>query len=301
MDGSGSETALSSFLEHHGVKGMKWGVRKDAGHEGEGAKTSKIASLDKKFDKNASSSKLTLELYNKAADAYNSKDIERINNKPQYKGQNFLRDSPLRQKYYKEHQQAFIDQLQKAADAKGTNASGTKKYHIFDGGDGSWDITSGDVKHADDGSFKVQVVCDASGMITGIKPAPSSVAQSAISAEDFLAHHGVMGMKWGRRKGGDAEPEHPASPDHVVAEHLRNQAKTSGVKSLDNADLRKLNERLQLEATHEKLVDEGPSKFKKGHDMIKDVLKGAKTLNDIYTTVNTGAKNVNQIRKLTEE
>src|SRR5580765_5794043 len=40
---------IENLLEHHGTKGMKWGVRRDKGHEGESASPKKITKLDKKF------------------------------------------------------------------------------------------------------------------------------------------------------------------------------------------------------------------------------------------------------------
>ena len=50
---------------------MKWGVRKDAGHEGERAKTKKIGKLDKKFEKNATSLDTFIKINNKPSENQN--------------------------------------------------------------------------------------------------------------------------------------------------------------------------------------------------------------------------------------
>src|SRR5215217_7425583 len=110
-------------LAHYGKKGMKWGVRNDNGHEGERTKTKKIEKLDQKFDRDVQSFKTTIALHNSAAEACNKNDVARINNKPEYKDADFSRPSPLRDKYTREHQQAYLDNLDKAAQAMGTNAS----------------------------------------------------------------------------------------------------------------------------------------------------------------------------------
>lgn len=135
-----SEELLNAFLEHQGVKGMKWGVRKDRGHEGQRAKTKKIAKLDEKFARNTSAAKTTIAIYNAAAQKSNEVDVPRINNKPQYKGADFSRDTPLRRKYYKEHQDAMLNNLETAAAEMGTNASGTARYSILERPNGGWDV-----------------------------------------------------------------------------------------------------------------------------------------------------------------
>jgi len=179
------------FLAHFGKKGMKWGVRNDKGHEGTRTKTKKIVKLDKKFDKNATSLSTAIKVHNRAADLFN-KDIDRINNKPQYKGQNFLKDTPLRQKYYKEHQNAFLKNLEKAASELGTNASGTKKYSILEGPDGLWAVRVADVKHADDGinSFSIRVIYDNIGHIVRVE-VPEAVEHGKLLVGKILTNNGT--------------------------------------------------------------------------------------------------------------
>lgn len=279
------------ILEHHGTKGMKWGVRKDAGHEGETAKSTKIAKLDKKFESNRSETKAYYKTWREAA-AKSNQELHRINNKPEYKNQDFRRDSPLRQKYYKEHEDAFLNNLEKAASAMGTNASGTKKYAVHELPNGSWRIVTIDVKHSeDDGSFDVKVTYDSSGYITGIEMPDDTVAHGAAFTSEFLAHHGVKGMKWGTRKGSTSSP-HPPSDDHITVEAHKAKIKSSGVKALSNDELNKVVERMNLEQRHRDLVDKQPSKFthvEKGDAHVKKVLKVGKTMADIYNLANSPA------------
>lgn len=297
MDRSESDTAttgaavVGDVLAHRGVKGMKWGVRKDPGHAGESAKTGQIAKLDKKFEKNATSTKTFYKTYNRAAKLSNEHDVARINNKPQYKGQDFRRDSPLRQKYYAEHQKAFMDNLEKAAGEFGTNASGNRKYSITEDTNGNWNVVAVDVTHdTSANSFQVQISYDSTGHIMDVSTPESTMTQGAESVSNVLAHHGVKGMKWGSRKSSSSAPSTShASADHAAAEAHKATVRASGVKALSNADLKSLNERMQLESTHRNLSGQQPTKFEKGHGHVKKILSTAKTLSDIYNTANSPA------------
>jgi hypothetical protein len=200
--------AVENVLAHFGKKGMKWGVRQDKGHEGERAKTRKINRLDRQFEKGANpkyikSVHVAVKIHNRAADLTNKHDIDRINNKPEYKDADFRRDSPLRQKYYKEHQDAFLKNVEKAAEELGTNATGTRKYVITETRNGGWDIHTDSVRHADTSNsdaplFTVKVNYN-NGRIVSIE-LPDEVAHGEAFAADVLAHVGVKGMHWGVRK-----------------------------------------------------------------------------------------------------
>lgn len=191
-------TDVQEFLEHHGVKGQKWGIRNDRGHQGERAKTKKIAKLDKKFA-NPKFLSLSIQLHNRAAELTNKNDISRINNKPQYKNKDFTRDTPLRQKYYKEHQQAFVDNVQRAADELGTNASGTQKYRIVENSNGDWSAVLENIKHAGNDTINIKVNRDLKGYITSLEIIDAA-RHGIDQVQSFLEHHGVKGQKWGIRR-----------------------------------------------------------------------------------------------------
>lgn len=65
-------------------------------------------------------------------------------------------------------------------------------------------------------------------------------------AEDFLAHYGVKGMKWGRKKG-------TPSADAAKSTAVRTTAKKAGVKSVSNKDLQEAINRMRLEQDFKRL------------------------------------------------
>jgi hypothetical protein len=273
---------LEELLAHAGVKGMKWGVRKDKGHEGQRAKTKKIARLDKKFARRAQSETVIFKIYNGAVKTTNAK-LHLINDKPQYKNADLTRDTPLRRKYYKEHHMALIDSLEASANALGTNASGTKKYGIADNND-HWDVVLRDVKHADTDeiAFTVKVGKDAMGHIISLLIEDDSMAQSD-DFEDFIEHFGVKGMKWGVKRN---RAQLDASEDHTVARAAKAKVKQGGTKALSNKELQDIITRMNLEQQFSRL---NPSKVKKTGEVIKTVFSVGRTVNDAISFVNSPA------------
>lgn len=72
--------------------------------------------------------------------------------------------------------------------------------------------------------------------------------------EDFLAHYGVKGMKWGvRRKRGSDGRVPRVSTERKAADKVLAKTKEHGKRSLTNKELADYNKRLELETKFAKL------------------------------------------------
>lgn len=109
--------------------------------------------------------------------------------------------------------------------------------------------------------------------------------------QEFLAHYGVLGMRWGsrshrdkqariqtakkanlevrkaKRTKGKGDPGDP-SEDHTKASNLKKKP----LSQMSNAEIRALNERLQLERQYRDLNRKETSK---GEKFVKDILVNA--------------------------
>lgn len=89
-----------------------------------------------------------------------------------------------------------------------------------------------------------------------------------------LYHYGVPGMKWGKRRSRSSSST-KGSEDHEKAKEL----KLKGTKNLSNAELKTLNQRMQLESQYKNL---DPSKVKKGMKIVSGVAVAGTTVTTIY-------------------
>lgn len=103
------------------------------------------------------------------------------------------------------------------------------------------------------------------------------------AAQDFLAHFGVKGMKWGVRK---QKASHPSSSDAERAKATRDLIKKHGTKSVDNKDLQHLVTRMNLEKQYNTLMEQNPGKIRKGHAFVKNALAMGKTAQEVYNLAN---------------
>ena len=96
---------------------------------------------------------------------------------------------------------------------------------------------------------------------------------------NYLSHYGVLGMHWGRRKGGGSlvsiakksrpkKEQSPGSQDHQVKVYLKKKK----IRDMSNAELRVLNERMQLERTYKDLKRQDMSV---GKQVARDILVSA--------------------------
>jgi hypothetical protein len=217
---------MKKELVHHGVKGMHWGVRKEGSA---GGTSRKVRKADAKFEKNANSIDIFIGVHNRAAAYANEHDIDRINNKPEYRGKDFSNPSKLREKYYAEHARAFNKALSTSAKSFGTNASGTRHYDVTVNPDGSWSVHTTEIKHSIDEVITIHPKFDSKGFIVSI-PTKSS-----------LAHHGVKGMHWGVRKSSTSVATHP---DYTSSRRSRDKS------DFGNRGVARINEHLHTGKTH---------------------------------------------------
>lgn len=78
------------------------------------------------------------------------------------------------------------------------------------------------------------------------------------TVEEFLAHFGVKGMKWGVRR--SQKELHPASADHTHAQSIKAKGRNSGVKALSNKDIQDYMNRLNLEKQFKSTTPGGQAK-----------------------------------------
>lgn len=122
---------------------------------------------------------------------------------------------------------------------------------------------------------------------------PGSMAQSAMEdrLDNFLAHFGVKGQRWGFRRT-DAQLAVAAktradAPDAVRAHETLAAIRSKGsLAAVSDADLNHLVNRINLEKRY---ADVDPSVFDRGHQAIQKTLKVGTTLNDVIKFTNSPA------------
>lgn len=196
-------------LEHHGVKGMHWGVRRgadgvrpiaralDQSKFGQRAAKNvnkhnnrKIAKADKKFEKAAQNPWIHAGILNGAAKHFNEHDLPAVNNHPKYRGKDLTVNHKLRQQYDNELIIRMNKRLNEAAHSLGPNASGTRHIEVLMTADGRFAIRTGPIQHASDNTPTISVKRDSKGFVTSIEFSPSVLQQGINMVENILIHCG---------------------------------------------------------------------------------------------------------------
>ncbi len=296
-------TDAEDFIAHYGVKGMKWGVRKDRGHEGERATTRKIARADKKYEKTWTKGQAWLRVHNAMADELN-KELGPLNKKYENKDVDLVTGSGKdNSAYLKDYERLVEKAASRVTESIGTNASGTKEVVVTREGEGLntyWRTDYRDIKRKDSDlgldhlvhddaqklpelSFKITPRFDRNGRISG--------QTLELMDEDEIAHYGIKGMKWGVRRSKDVLRRLRTDPNPPSEDSARaRNAQRRGINNLSNAELKALNQRLKLEREYSQL---SPSASSKGKQFLKDFVDLDRTLGGYATKAAVDA-----IRKL---
>lgn len=119
----------------------------------------------------------------------------------------------------------------------------------------------------------------------------TSVDRAAVT-DNFLAHYGVKGMRWGFRRKSDGTvvssgKRTKASEDHEKTRELIKEK----TKTLSNSELKIINERLQLEKTYSELTTSksGLARLNKGTKATRDVLAVADIAQKVHSIATSPA------------
>lgn len=308
------------FLEHYGVKGMKWGVRKvETGADAtfrsryKDLRTRELRSYSattkngetvtaketREWKVGSAISALSPKLYKSVTEGANvdfvvdgrkvgdgsfekrSKDemyLNWIGVKPSERGKGYasaMFDTGVAYSKDQGVSKLTLEVPGNAPDARhiyekrGFKASGPMEGEPDDMWGGltpmTLDISDNEVRHADEEALELErAFLQHFGVLyQGLNPFEGGETMGHIDrAEDFLEHYGVKGMKWGV-KGGASKSGSKGSFKRSTPEPSEDKKATNAVKAkvskgntdaLSNAELKKLNERMQLEQNYSNLT-----------------------------------------------
>jgi len=253
--------AIQQYLEHYGVKGQKWGVRRARRRE------------HKDWKAKAKSPETANKVYQDAVKSF-TPVLEKLNKDPLFADINVNRAS--RRQYDAVVATIFNQHLVDASAQTFNPKTGRAMiYQMTPDGMHMRAIESKlvGVEHAA-GPPDIRLIRDVNGYVISCE-VEGSMTQSD-RARNFLAHHGVKGQRWGVRRTKAAlaraarrEGRQP-SPEAIRAKALSKKKRSE----LSNEELRFLNERKNLEQNFNRL---NPNAIAKGHNRTKAIIAVAGT------------------------
>lgn len=258
-----------SFLEHYGVPGMKWGVRKarPRGKIRRGLTKANVATKAGAKVIGEGEKKLIFlpeKARNDAASGTHSRvlgEARKINKDPQFRHKDLKRDPALKKAYFDQVESKAVKIYQEELAKARIRVSADLIDSFMNPNRDSLSITAPrDRLQHDDNNEEVLLQLDFDLDELG------QIADVTVP-DKFLAHYGVPGMKWGVRKSEGSGPTpataiqkkpggkvkatggegHPAHEDaKKAAENIR-KAKKSRSDALSNQELQDAIKRMQLE------------------------------------------------------
>jgi ribosomal protein S18 acetylase RimI-like enzyme/2'-5' RNA ligase len=117
-----------------------------------------------------------------------------------------------------------------------------------------------------------------------------SAKHSEDSVSAFLAHYGIKGMKWGVRRVASesgSSPKPTASSDAKLASAAQTKINSGGIKSASNHEIQLLVNRMNLERQYSQLQTQQKSSLEKGNQLTQKILKTGKTVEDVRRFLET--------------